>query len=278
MEEFLIKGQNENLRADRGKACCREHNLARLTECVWRLDFFSAPDVLFEGCLCVCITWEDAPRFPKAVEMKLKASPKNAIWVAIEGGPGVETPGWGTEMEVWRRKHGRTRELNRGLWLEMRLESRQGPGHLKPCKHGEILSFILEWYYFTWNGIWWCEMIRCREIVPLCRGVYLLIAYSWPLRPPVGHPGPTVSDSGVGQSLLTPAKTWPVLLGFSLVPHSASHANSSGLWPLCRLWTLIPIGWGSHSKWVHSHSPAGDLAVLGARCCSYHLQPKNGAI
>lgn len=79
MEEFLIKGQNEILRADRGKACCREHNLTRLTECVWRLDFFSAPNVLFEGCLCVCITWEDAPTFPKAVEMQLKASPKNAI-------------------------------------------------------------------------------------------------------------------------------------------------------------------------------------------------------
>ena len=47
-------------------------------------------------------------------------------------------------MEVRRKKHGRTRELNRGLWLEMRLESRQGPGHLKPYKHGESLSFILE--------------------------------------------------------------------------------------------------------------------------------------
>lgn len=38
----------------------------------------------------------------------------------------------------------RTLELNRVLWLKMRLESRKGSGHPEPYKHGECLSFILE--------------------------------------------------------------------------------------------------------------------------------------
>lgn len=46
MEEFLIKDGNEILKAERSKACYSERHLARLTECVWRLDFFSAPNIL----------------------------------------------------------------------------------------------------------------------------------------------------------------------------------------------------------------------------------------
>jgi len=45
----------------------------------------------------------------------------------LKAGRGVETPGWRREMEVWRKKRGITQELNRVMWLEMRLGSRQEP-------------------------------------------------------------------------------------------------------------------------------------------------------
>lgn len=44
----------------------------------------------------MCIKWENAPRFPKAVEMKMKASPRNDIWRWKQGDP----PGPGTEMDI----------------------------------------------------------------------------------------------------------------------------------------------------------------------------------
>lgn len=74
----------------------------------------------------MCIKWVDAPRFPKAVEMKIKASREMIFESQLKAGRGVETPGWPAEMEAWRKKHGMTQELNRDMLLEMRLGSRQG--------------------------------------------------------------------------------------------------------------------------------------------------------
>ena len=47
----------------------------------------------------------------------------------------------GTEMEVCRKEQGMLWELYASVWPERRLESRQGPSHLKPNKQGE--HFVL---------------------------------------------------------------------------------------------------------------------------------------
>lgn len=50
----------------------------------------------------------------------------------LKSGRGVEDPGSHTEMEVWRKKRGMTQELNRGMWLEMKLGRGQRPSYLEP--------------------------------------------------------------------------------------------------------------------------------------------------
>lgn len=76
--------------------------------------------------------------------MKIKASQEMIFESQLKAGRGAETPGWPTEMEAWRKKRGVTQELSRDMLLEMRLGSRQGPSHLKPCKRGSTLSSVLE--------------------------------------------------------------------------------------------------------------------------------------
>lgn len=111
------------------------------------------------------------------------------------------------------------------------------------------------------------------------RGLSLLIAYAWLLRPLLVSPGRTglwprsrAVSSDTSKDLTSVA--WP----FS-VPPPASHAAYSRLGVFFRLWALIPLGRGSLSKWVCTHSPAVvALAELGAHSCPHHLPPKNGGL
>lgn len=139
---------------------------------------------------------------PKLWKWKLKHPWEMIFESQLKSWIGVETPGLRTEVEVWRKKCGMTQELNRGMWLEMRLGSGQERSHPKPCKQRSTSSSVIEWnqLYMECDLMVWNNQMHKDSSIAY--GVHLLTEQRVGPKSRAGH--------------LTPAKLVSGLLAFSM--------------------------------------------------------------
>lgn len=205
---------------------------------------------------------------PKLWKWTLKHPQGLIIWVAIEEGQKVETPGWGAKMEFCRKKRGKSWEVDSGLGLERGLEGNHGPGTGSLRHTGMFVLYPRTMSVVSGRG---SDDIRCRETEPWPHGVSLLTAYAWLLRPLLVGPGRTglwprsrAVSSDTSKDLTSVA--WPF-----------SCATSCLSCSILKTWSLLQIiscysSWARLSFQTNLH-PLASCGWFGRAWCSLLSPP-----
>ena len=208
---------------------------------------------------------------PKLWKWTLKHPQGFIIWVAIEEGQKVETPGWGPKMEFCRKKCGKSWEVDRGLWLERGLENNHRPGTGSLRHMGMFVLYLRMMSIVSGrrsDGVEGSDAERqCHGPV----GVSLLIAYAWLLRPLLVSPGRTglwprsrALSSDTSENLTSVA--WPFSCATSCISCS-----------ILKTWSLLQI-MSSYSSWARlsfqtSLHPLASYGWFGWAWCSLLSPP-----